>query len=152
MSMQNMKAIRDFCQQHYDEDTYKHVLRVADYTLENPVVQTMDDEKQELIYAVALLHDMVEDAPKMEEKCVRLLLPYMEIDIVGGASQLLKALTHMKSESYLNYIQRLRDTNGYIGHIAYIVKLADMKDHLMQKDTLTDKLKEKYWEALPYLL
>ena len=34
----------------------------------------------------------------------------------------------------------------------YWVKIADMKDHLAQTDTLTDKLKEKYIEALPYLL
>lgn len=35
---------------------------------------------------------------------------------------------------------------------AYWVKLADMKDHLAQTDTLTDKLKDKYLTALPYLL
>ncbi|MDF2885564.1 MAG: hypothetical protein K0R54_6138, partial [Clostridiaceae bacterium] len=29
---------------------------------------------------------------------------------------------------------------------------ADMKDHLAQTETLTDKLKEKYLKALPYLL
>ena len=34
----------------------------------------------------------------------------------------------------------------------YWVKIADMRDHLEQTDTLTDKLKEKYLAALPYLL
>jgi hypothetical protein len=33
-----------------------------------------------------------------------------------------------------------------------MVKLADMKDHLMLKETLTDKLKEKYLTGLAELL
>lgn len=78
---------------------------------------------------------------------------YMFID-----SKVLERLTKKTSENYIDYIKRLRtlrdssetDTIDLI--VAYIVKLADMKDHLMQKDTLTDKLKEKYWNALPYLL
>lgn len=64
-------------------------------------------------------------------------------------SNVLGALTKTKDESYINYIKRLK-TNKSI--YPYVVKLADMKDHLNQSDTLTDRLKEKYWEALPYLL
>jgi hypothetical protein len=61
----------------------------------------------------------------------------------------LGALTRQKSESYLDYIKRLKkNTSPY----PYIIKLADMKDHLNQTDTLTEKLKEKYWNALPELL
>lgn len=36
--------------------------------------------------------------------------------------------------------------------IAYWVKIADMKDHLIQTATLTDKLKEKYLRGLAILL
>ena len=52
---------------------------------------------------------------------------------------------------YIEYIKRIKkwaDTRQE----AYWVKLADMKDHLAQTETLTDKLKEKYLAALPYLL
>lgn len=34
----------------------------------------------------------------------------------------------------------------------YWVKIADMKDHLSQKETLTERLKEKYLEGLVILL
>ena len=34
----------------------------------------------------------------------------------------------------------------------YWVKIADIKDHLEQTKTLTEELKNKYLEALPYLL
>lgn len=60
-------------------------------------------------------------------------------------------LTKPKDMDYIEYIKRIRkwaDTRPE----AYWVKLADMKDHLAQRETLTDKLKEKYLAALPYLL
>ena len=60
-------------------------------------------------------------------------------------------LTKPKDMDYIEYIKRIKkwaDTRQE----AYWVKLADMKDHLAQTETLTDKLKEKYLAALPYLL
>lgn len=42
--------------------------------------------------------------------------------------------------------------DDYFTECAYYVKLMDVKDHLMQRETLTDKLKNKYTEALSYLL
>ena len=39
-----------------------------------------------------------------------------------------------------------------VGKCAWWVKIADMKDHLAQRDTLTEKLRDKYLEALPHLL
>ena len=38
------------------------------------------------------------------------------------------------------------------GKCAWFVKLADMKDHLSQVETLTPRLKEKYLSGLRYLL
>ena len=52
---------------------------------------------------------------------------------------------------YIKYIKKIRDYSDTKPE-AYWVKMADMKDHLSQTDTLTDKLKEKYLTALPYLL
>ena len=49
------------------------------------------------------------------------------------------------------YIKNIKE-NMVLYPEVYWVKIADMKDHLAQTDTLTDKLKEKYIEALPYLL
>lgn len=61
----------------------------------------------------------------------------------------LSALTKEKDETYIEYISRLKVSRS---KYSYMVKLTDMKEHLMQKDTLTERLKDKYWEALSYLL
>ena len=150
------KAVR-FCTQHYDTETLKHVYRVATYVTENPLYDQLSNEMQETAYIIALLHDIIEDnfdSMSVREGVNELLCPI----IYNGAKiacAALDRLTQQPKENYLNYIVRLRDGNdeqASYNVIAYIVKLADMKDHLMQKDTLTDKLKKKYWEALPYLL
>ena len=62
-------------------------------------------------------------------------------------------LTKPKEVSYVDYCKELRCTDFTNWKMcAYWVKLADMKDHLCQKETLTDKLKEKYLEGLAELL
>lgn len=130
------------CSQYYDLKTFQHCLRVAKYTIDN-VCLSSEDEK-EIAFIVALCHDLLEDTS-------------ISIDQIAQAtgfstnflSNVLGSLTRQESESYLEYIQRLkRNTSPY----PYIIKLADMKDHLSQKETLTERLKEKYWEALPELL
>ena len=60
-------------------------------------------------------------------------------------------ITRKKNVSYIEYIKNIKE-NMVLYPEVYWVKIADMKDHLAQTDTLTDKLKEKYIEALPYLL
>lgn len=40
----------------------------------------------------------------------------------------------------------------YIYDCVWWVKLADIKDHLIQKDTLTDSLRDRYMWVLGYLL
>lgn len=130
------------CSQYYNTKSFLHCLRVAKYAIDN-VCLGSEDEKQ-IAFIVALCHDLLEDTS-------------INIDQIAQAtgfstnflSNVLGALTRQESESYLEYIQRLkRNTSPY----PYIVKLADMKDHLSQKETLTEKLKEKYLEALPELL
>ena len=52
---------------------------------------------------------------------------------------------------YIPYIQHIRACAGDWPE-AWWVKLADIKDHLAQTDTLTERLRDKYVGALPYLL
>ncbi len=124
--------------EYYDEKTYAHAARVAQYVAENNMIP---ESKMDDCIALAWMHDLKEDTNwtgcfgieyKQVEKC-------------------LDWLTKPKDMDYIEYIKRIRkwaDTRQE----AYWVKLADMKDHLMQTETLTDKLKEKYLAALPYLL
>lgn len=142
MNINRLSKVLKFCCERYDVQTYLHCVRVANYAIENPTLYI--EEEKEDIYILAMFHDLLEDTDVTYEKL---------IEISGMSEEFLKAqlgvLTKDKNESYIDYIKRLKES-GY--RWAYIVKLADMKDHLTQKETLTDKLKEKYWEALSELL
>ena len=130
------------CVRYYEPRTFEHCLRVANYAVENNCLTT--DEQRQTAFIVAMCHDLLEDTEvSIEEICEA--TGFVE----GFMREVLGALTKEKDETYIEYINRLKQSYS---KYTYIVKLADMKDHLMQKDTLTEKLKHKYWEALPYLL
>lgn len=123
---------------YYDDKTYNHACRVAQYVAENNLISSeiIDD-----CIALAYMHDLIEDT-----------------DYIDGASDLpthlydcLQMLTKLKEEDYITYTKRIRKFASSNTE-AYWVKLADMKDHLAQTETLTDKLRDKYLAALPYLL
>lgn len=130
------------CSCYYKPAIFHHCLRVAKYVVNNVCLRN-DDEK-ETAYIVALCHDLLEDTTvKLEE--IQMATGYSH----GFLSNVIDALTQKEDEPYIDYIKRLKQNHS---PYPYIIKLADMKDHLMQKDTLTEQLKEKYWVALPELL
>lgn len=90
---------------------------------------------------LSLLHDLWEDTDLPDDFTDdEYLLNLMEL------------ITHNPSiDTYEEYIQKIKDNYRQYPE-AYYVKLADIKDHLMLKDTLTDRLKEKYIGALRILL
>jgi (p)ppGpp synthase/HD superfamily hydrolase len=138
------------CQKYYTDSQLAHVIRVANLTLNNPLMIGLKalHYDEELIYCYALCHDLLEDTKAtIEEIATALEERETKVEVI------LKLLTHNKTEmNYIEYIQKIYNADSIGSEVAYFIKLADMKDHLLQKDTLTDKLKEKYWEALPYLL
>jgi (p)ppGpp synthase/HD superfamily hydrolase len=124
--------------QYYTKDKYDHAMRVADYIVENEIIPY---EYQDECVALAFMHDLIEDTE------------YTGSGLPENFYKALKLLTKPEEQDYIEYIKNIKDT----GHTnwrmcAYWVKLADMKDHLSQTETLTDRLKEKYLKALPYLL
>ena len=162
MDIKLLKEVERFCEQHYNETTLEHAHRVANYAIESPILYAARlaiRDIEDIVYIVALLHDIIEDNYDSKvQKQAEHFISRIGASVYVTNSKVLERLTKKTSENYIDYIKRLRtlrdssatDTIDLI--VAYIVKLADMKDHLMQKDTLTDKLKEKYWNALPYLL
>lgn len=124
--------------EYYPQDTYEHVMRVIGYVAENDIIPY---EYRDDCVVLAIMHDLIEDTE------------YTGSGLPENMLKALKLLTKPKELSYVDYIKCIKrrvDTNW--GKCAYWVKLADMKDHLSQKETLTEKLKDKYLEALPYLL
>lgn len=125
--------------QYYEPKTYEHALRVAGYVAENPMIP---DDKMDNCIALAIMHDLIEDT-KYSGGGFGAEYSYFE--------ECLNLLTRPKDMDYLKYVKQIRDYSN-IRPEAYWVKMADMKDHLSQTETLTDNLKEKYLKALPYLL
>lgn len=126
----------------YDEKTYAHVMRVAGYVASNNAIEP---NYKEGCIVLAILHDILEDT--------KVTLDSLDNVFIKAIVEGLKILTKDKKEDYNAYCKNIRDkSDSLAGTYAYFVKLADMKDHLNLKDTLTDRLKEKYLEGLAELL
>ena len=122
---------------YYPKDKYDHAIRVANYVAENDLIP---DDKMDSCIALAIMHDLLEDT---------------EYQINSGLetffNNCLKLITKPKEQDYIEYIKCIRE-HATTHNLTYWVKLADMKDHLAQTETLTEKLRDKYLAALPYLL
>lgn len=128
---------------YYDESTYYHAMRVAGYVVNDNLIPK---DKMERCVALAIMHDLQEDTEFDYQR-----------DSANNAydaytKRCLELLTRDKEKtSYEDYLNNIKKNyNSYPE--AYWVKMADMKDHLSETETLTERLKEKYLEALPYLL
>ena len=124
----------------YKDKTLAHAMRVAAYTASNPL---LSHEDKDYAIALAIGHDLLEDTKITAEDIE-------SYDLQRG----LVYLTKTKDQTYKEYcisIKEMADID-WIGKCVYIVKLADMKDHLSLTETLTDKLKAKYLEGLAVLL
>lgn len=121
----------------YTKDKYEHAIRVANYVAENDLIpeNMMDDS-----IALAIMHDLLEDT---EYKINSGLGSYF--------NDCLRLITKPKEQNYIDYIKFIRQ-HADSHRLTYWVKIADMKDHLSQTETLTEQLKEKYLAAIPYLL
>lgn len=124
----------------YHPNTYQHAIRVANYVADSNLIP---EEKRDFCIALALMHDLLEDT--MFETT------YLVENCQHHFVECLNLLTKDRRSAYENYIKNIRFNANQCPE-AYWVKMADMKDHLAQKDTLTDKLKEKYLNALPLFL
>ena len=137
--MKNLTIINAlaYANKYYDEKGLRHALRVADYLI---VAKYKNDA-----VVLAIMHDLIEDTKFMDEN-----QDILSDDIMYA----LDLLTKPADMNYDDYCKRIRSAAGdkVFGYLAYRVKIADMKDHLMQTETLTEKLKAKYLSGLRYLL
>ena len=123
-----------------------HAVKVAEYATTGSMLELASylGLDVNLLHSAATLHDFVEDTGMF--------------DRFEGISKevwsIVEILTKKDDETYHEYLLRIKERfeNSYFGKYAYIIKLADMKDHLSRKETLTDKLKEKYIDGLAVLL
>lgn len=146
--MDTLKAMK-IAKESLSANKFEHSMQVAFYADE--VCLSINYRKREEVAAVAILHDVLEDASDEVKANLR---PIFDTELSTSQYQALKLLTKAKDESYVDYIKAIKEASlkNDFGEIAYIVKLADMKDHLSRVETLTDKLKEKYLEGFRYLI
>lgn len=124
--------------EYYDDSTYQHVMRVAAYVANDNLIP--NDKKDDCV-ALAIMHDLLEDTE----------VDVSTLPIRFYLQNCLNILSKDSKSTYEDYIKNIKD--NYTSYPeAYWVKLADIKDHLSQTETLTDKLKEKYLSAIPHLL
>ena len=125
-----------FAKQRLSVDKYEHSLRVLEYAHDTAKIYMSGLTTEVLI--VAILHDVVEDSDVTLDEIEERFGKYIR--------NCVNVLTHEKEfETYPQYIDRVMDSNF---PEAKVVKHADMRDHLRQKETLTPKLKEKYFEVI----
>lgn len=128
----------EMAKKYYDTETFNHVMRVAAFVAENHLIPSkiMDD-----CIALAVMHDLWEETKYPKE----------DSHLKEHFRCCLDILTREDKQNYIEYIDAIKSYSDECPE-AYWVKIADMKDHLCQTDTLTDKLKKKYLSALAHLL
>lgn len=125
--MNEIKVANIIAKTALDADTYAHTLRV---------VTRVSNE----VAVVAYLHDVVEDSEVT-------LADLRDLGFDGWVVHAVETLTRRDSETYAEYIRRVAGSE-----IAKTVKLADLRDHLAEVDTLKPSLKERYVKAMLYLI
>ena len=134
VSMEEIGKAMSFATLYYTREGLAHACRVAAAVAQNPLIPPVHTER---CFALALMHDLVEDTVFQLEQVQD---PQLR--------EQLRLLTHDKEVmDYMTYICNIPK-----GSPAYWVKIADIKDHLSLSITLTDKLTKKYCEALAVLL
>ena len=134
----------ELCYLYYNEKIMEHAKRVANEakSLCN-LFKLPYANWDNFVYQLGLAHDLYEDTTIKQGA-------WFDKDFEEN----LQLLTKEKDVDYNDYIAKIRGMAAsnpkYMP--AYIVKLADMHDHFAQVDTLTDKHKNKYVAAMPYLI
>jgi hypothetical protein len=108
-----------------------------EYVKQDLLYRFYPEETRRYLCALAIAHDAIE-----ENACT-----ITQLMTLGLYLQDICALTRCDDESYEEYINTLFK-NG--SQCAILVKKADIRDHLIKKETLTPELKEKYSSVANY--
>lgn len=135
-----LKALT-LAEKYYPKKKLQHALRVALYASEIARTDARCGLQKHLTvdyaFTVGILHDIVEDTDVSQG--------YIEEEFPIYVAEAVELLTKSEDVSYVDYIDNLLASEDLL---AFWVKKADMKDHIEQTETLTDKLKEKYLPVL----
>ena len=145
MTRDECKKVFDVCSRFYGSKNMEHAARVCDYVQDDCAFAFLSDEQKYFVVALACAHDLLEDT-----KC-----ELCEFDFIADDKERIDfctdliLLTQPKGVVYYDYVKTLVESRHAF---AIMVKRADMKDHLTLKETLTQRLKDKYYPVLPMLM
>lgn len=123
-----------------------HPLRVVDLALtQDHAIMAMGLNAEDL-KIVAILHDVIEDAPLSMRTDVILFIQ----DLKENIKEALWLLTKKGGEDYFSFIKRMIEVDNRINYYAIIVKMADLYHNM--SDLEEGSLKDKYRFAFDYLL
>ena len=129
--MDSLVKLIPLCIKYYPKKKMAHALRVAEYAYQAAkditVISSYD------AYLVGLAHDLIEDTDCPQNQLQEILGTDLFSAVV--------ILTKDDKDDYDKYIHSILDSGD---KLAILVKRADMKDHFMQTETLTEKLRNKY--------
>ena len=122
----NLGELIELAEKQYPKNKFIHATRVATYAMEKAMMRRDVDPIE--AYAVGIAHDLLEDT-----KCTQSdLLAIMDKKLVYDVVRLTKA----EETPYEEYLESIIE---YGSPLAILVKSEDMKDHMMQTETLTNK-------------
>lgn len=123
---------------YYSKKKINHATRVAEYAAIKAEEIHLNSTRA---YMIGLAHDLLEDTECPEEELVA------AIGETNYNSVIL--LTKSNEQEYEDYIRKIIESKD---NYAFIVKQADIKDHMTLSNTLTEKLLNKYAPVLHYFL
>lgn len=129
--MDSLIKLIPLCLEYYPKKKMAHALRVADYAYE--AAKEMSSVSPYDAYIVGLAHDLIEDTDCPQDKLQEIL-----------GTDLFSAVVILTKDDKCSYDQYIHSVLSSGDKLAILVKRADMKDHFMQTETLTEKLRDKY--------
>lgn len=123
---------------YYSKKKIGHAIRVAEYAAIRAEENHLDPTRA---YKIGLAHDLLEDTECLEEELIAAIGETNYDSVV--------LLTKNNDQEYEDYIRKIVESKD---SYAFIVKQADMKDHMTFSNNLTEKLLNKYAPVLHYFL
>lgn len=137
MTLEQFENIYKFCENYYNVAAWRHVVSVMEYVKQDLLYRFYPEEARRYLCALAIAHDAIEEGICTDTDLCDMGLKLYDV----------LALTRGKDETYIEYIASLFNLGT---QDAVLVKKADIRDHLIKKETLTPELKEKYSSVANY--
>lgn len=123
---------------YYSKKKISHATRVAEYAAIKAEEIHLNSTRA---YIIGLAHDLLEDTECSEEELTAAIGETNYNSVV--------LLTKSNNQEYEDYIRKIIESKD---SYAFIVKQADIKDHMTLTKSLSEKLLNKYAPVLHYFL